>query len=87
MSSQHSYDSIITDIVQHIQTISSATQNEITAKSALIAEGILDSLAVISLITYLEEKYNINFEEGDMLSDDMTTPDGLSRMISSKLVN
>ena len=58
---------------------------EIHANTSLIAEGVVDSMTIIQLILYVENKYHVNFNEDDMLFDEMTNPLGFAGITFEKI--
>ncbi len=50
----------------------------------LIEEGILDSLAVVNLISYLEEAYRIEVEPGEVVVDNIGSIRKLTKFIEQK---
>ena len=51
----------------------------------LMEEGILDSLAIVHLISHLEEKYQIEVEAGEVVVDNIGTIKCLTNFIKRKL--
>jgi acyl carrier protein len=49
-----------------------------------LQNGHIDSLAFIKFIFRIEERFNIQFSESDMLSDQVKTVGGLIALIESK---
>lgn len=50
----------------------------------LIEEGILDSLAIVNLITHLEEEYQIEVEPGEVVVDNIGSIRRLTDFIKHK---
>ncbi|MFZ0544604.1 MAG: acyl carrier protein [Candidatus Promineifilaceae bacterium] len=59
-------------------------QNEVTADTSLISSGILDSLSLIRLINFVEEKFNLVIEDDEVIPDNFETINALDAMISAK---
>ncbi len=50
----------------------------------LIEEGILDSLAIVNLITHLEEDYRIEVEPGEIVVHNISSIRNLTKFIKHK---
>jgi len=59
--------------------------NALTDDTALIDTGILDSLATLKLITFLEEEFGIRVEAHEADSENLNTVADITRFVSSKL--
>ena len=57
----------------------------LTPTTELIRSGILDSLATLSLVTFLEEKYGIELEAHDMEAHHLGTLTGIEQLVQRKL--
>lgn len=51
----------------------------------LIDDGIIDSSAVLSLIMQIEDKYNIEFLDEELIPENFNTVNDLSNIIVEKL--
>lgn len=51
----------------------------------LIGSGILTSLALINLLNHVEDHYEIEFGEGDIIPEHFETIDVLEQFINNKL--
>jgi hypothetical protein len=49
-----------------------------------LAEGLLDSLAVEQLIAYLEESFDIEFDDEELVAENFATIDVVARFVDSK---
>ncbi|TRW90813.1 acyl carrier protein [Candidatus Methylobacter oryzae] len=50
----------------------------------LIDEGILDSLAIMNLIAWLEKQYAIEFDEGDIVLENFNSVNALVDFVQKK---
>lgn len=50
----------------------------------LLEQGILNSLAIVNLISYLEEEYRIEVEPGDVVVDNIGSIRNLTKFIEQK---
>ena len=59
--------------------------DELTDSTPLISGGILDSIATIKLVTYVEDKYDVTFEPHEVDRENLDTLDLIVRVLRSKL--
>ena len=57
---------------------------ELTDQTPLISGGILDSIATLQLVTFLEETYKVSFEAHEVDRDNLDTLDLIVRQLASK---
>lgn len=50
----------------------------------LISGGILDSISTVKLVTFLEEKYGIEFQAHEIGSDNLETLELIARTVHTK---
>ena len=50
----------------------------------LIDAGIMDSLAIINTVAYLEKQYGIEFDDGDLVPEHFMSINALSAFVLSK---
>ena len=58
---------------------------ELTDETPLITGGILDSLATLKLVTFIEDRYRIALQAHEADADNLNTLTDITRLISSKL--
>ena len=58
---------------------------ELTDSTPLITGGILDSLATIKLVVFLEERFQIKIEAHETMADYLDTVADIAQLVSSKL--
>jgi acyl carrier protein len=58
----------------------------LTDEVPLISGGILDSIATLKLVMYLEERFGITFEAHEADRDHLDTIPAIRRLVASKLV-
>ena len=58
---------------------------ELTDSTPLITDGILDSLATIKLVAFLEERFQIQIQAHETMADYLDTISDIARLVSSKL--
>jgi acyl carrier protein len=74
------------DIKEYILTEFLPGENpaELTDSTPLITGGILDSLATIKLVLFLEERYKIQIEAHETMVDYLDTITDIAQLVSSK---
>jgi acyl carrier protein len=58
---------------------------ELTDSTPLITGGILDSLATIKLVAFLEQRFNIQIQAHETMVDYLDTVTDIAQLVSSKL--
>jgi acyl carrier protein len=58
--------------------------DELTAETPLISGGILDSLAMIRLVTFIQEQYSVEIRPHEVSVDHLNTITDIARLIESK---
>ena len=58
--------------------------NELTEKTELLTTGILDSLATLKLITYIEEQFEMEIEADEADETHLNTLEDIVSLIQSK---
>jgi acyl carrier protein len=58
--------------------------SELTDATPLISGGILDSLATIKLVTFLEERFKITIQAHEADADHMDTLADIAKLVASK---
>lgn len=61
------------------------SSDELTDDLPLIEKGILDSLALLSLVTHLENKLGIRIDDRDMVPENLGTLSSIHRYVTRKL--
>lgn len=59
--------------------------SELTDTTPLITGGILDSLATIKLVAFLEQRFKIQIQAHETMVDYLDTLTDISQLVSSKL--
>jgi acyl carrier protein len=59
--------------------------SQLTDTTPLIAGGILDSLATVKLIVFIEERYGITVEAHETVEENLGTLSDIGRFVQSKL--
>lgn len=58
---------------------------QLTMDTPLMASGILDSLATLELVSFLERQYGIELEAKDMDASRLGTLTDIAKLVNSKL--
>ncbi len=64
-----------------------AKRDELADSTPLITGGILDSLATLQLVHFLEEKYKIELQAFEVNVDHLNTVADIANLVHSKLAN
>ena len=67
------------------QFIPRENPKKLTIDNDLLEEGILDSLAIVHLVSHLEEEYQIEVEPGEVVVDNIGTIRCLTNFVKRKL--
>ena len=57
---------------------------ELTDSTELMTLGILDSVSIMQLVTFMEDTFGITFEASEVGIDYMNTLDDMARLVISK---
>ena len=58
--------------------------NELIDTTPLITGGILDSIATLKLVMFIEENYGVSFEAHEVDKENLDTIDRIVRLLKSK---
>lgn len=59
--------------------------DDLTDDLPLITGGILDSIATVKLVGYLEETYDVKFQAHEMSADYLDTLDDIAAIVEEKM--
>jgi acyl carrier protein len=82
MDRQGIHDTVKTFILE--QFLPGEDPNELTDDTPLMTTGILDSLATLKLVTFLEEKFNIAVEAHEADSENLNTLELITDLVARK---
>lgn len=57
---------------------------DVTSGTPLIEQGIIDSMGVMDLVTFIEQSFGVEFEMDDMTVEKLGTVAAISKLITSK---
>jgi acyl carrier protein len=80
-------DAIKQDIKDYImgEFLPGENPDELTDTTPLISGGILDSIATLKLVMYVEEKYGISLEPHEVDKENLDSLELITRLLRSKL--
>lgn len=58
--------------------------DELTEETQLFSSGVLDSLASLKLVEFLEERFAIQVEAHDVVADNLDTLSSIANFVQSK---
>ena len=59
--------------------------NALTDETPLISGGILDSVAIVKLVDFLENRFGVSFQAHEMSTDYLDTLKQISKILESKM--
>lgn len=62
----------------------SGSSDELTDSTPLISGGILDSISTLQLVSFLEEKFKIEFRPNEVDQDNLNTISRIANFVRSK---
>jgi acyl carrier protein len=82
MTSEH----IRTKIKEYIQSNFVFEENgELREDQSLLKTGIVDSTGILELIAYVEEEFNVHFQDGELVADNFDTIERVTACVERKL--
>lgn len=79
-------DEIRNNISQFIsKTFLFDPNKKIDEKVSLLGTGVIDSTGVLELISYLETKYQIKFEDEELIGENFDSVENITGFLSKKL--
>ena len=79
-------DSIQSTVKAYIleQFLPDANPDDLTADTRLISGGILDSLATVKLVVFLEQQFGIDGDAPEVNNENLETIDLIAKLVRSK---
>jgi len=75
-------DTVRTFILQHF--LPGEDPRNLTDDMELKESGILDSLSTLKLVTFLEERFQVEFEANDLDAGNLSTLTNIERLVTDK---
>lgn len=66
------------------QFLPDANADELTAETPLVAGGILDSLATVRLVMFLEQQFGIEVQAHEVNADNLDSLERIAALVRSK---
>ena len=79
----------MTEIKQKIKTFITenflfGNDDGMTDDSSFLEEGIIDSTGVLELVTYLEEEFNINIQDDELIPENLDSINNVTAFLQRK---
>lgn len=58
---------------------------QLTNETSFLDSGIIDSTGILELITFLEETYNINIEDDELIPENLDSLNSVAKFIKQKI--
>jgi acyl carrier protein len=84
MSDLNNINSIVKDYVMR-EFLPGEDPNELLDSTPLVSGGILDSLATVKLVAFLEDKYGVQFQPHEISADHLDTLPDIANTVTKKL--
>jgi acyl carrier protein len=78
-------DSVKSKVEEHILSSSFNEKNKIEEDTMIFKEGILDSMGLMTLITFLEEEFGIATQDTDLVEENFETIAAITNFVTQKL--
>ncbi len=72
-------------ILGHIRELAAASNVTVTRDTGLLDTGLLDSINLVGLIQFLEEKFEVKIPDSDIGADLFTSPATLIAYVEKRL--
>jgi acyl carrier protein len=72
-------------ILEHIRGVAAGSSVSVTRETGLLETGLLDSINLVGLIQFLEERFSIRIPDNDIGADLFTSPATLIAYVEGKL--
>ena len=81
-----SEEDIKEEVLSFIKSLVQANKDSVTSASRVLSEQLVDSLAVIQLVGFIESKFNIKMEQADLTVDNLDSADRITNYLLEKKV-
>lgn len=71
-------------IKEYVRNSTFNDSSRINDDTMIFKEGILDSMGLVTLISFLEEEFNIQAEDSDLVEENFETINAIAEFISRK---
>ena len=76
--------SVISDVKEYVLANTFSDSKKIDGNTFLFKEGFFDSMGFVSLISFIEEKYQIQINDNDLIEENFESINAIAQFISSK---
>jgi acyl carrier protein len=78
-------DTVKNKVAEHIVSSSFNDKTKIEEDTMIFKEGILDSMGLMTLITFLEEEFGIATQDTDLVEENFESIKAITNFVSQKL--
>ena len=78
-------DNVKSTVREHIISSSYNEDHKVEEDTMIFKEGILDSMGLMTLITFLEEEFGIATQDTDLVEENFESVNAITRFVSGKL--
>ena len=78
-------DNVKSKVVEHIASSSFNDMSKIEEDTMIFKEGILDSMGLMTLITFLEDEFGIATQDTDLVEENFESVNAITDFVSRKL--
>lgn len=75
---------VISDVKEYVLASTFTDSKKIDENTFLFKEGFFDSMGFVSLISFIEEKYQIQINDNDLVEENFESINAIAQFISSK---
>ncbi len=76
---------IAAEVVEHVTRNRPAVSKQVTAETRLLEDGVIDSLGLLDLVAFVEEKYGVYVDDFEVDLDNFGSATAVERFVNSKL--
>ncbi len=75
---------IAAEVIEHVTRNRPAQSSQVTAKTRLLEDGVIDSLGLLDLVAFVEEKYGVYVDDFEVDLDNFGSAEAVERFVKSK---
>lgn len=72
-------------ILGHIRNVAAGSEVAVTAETRLLETGLLDSINLVGLLQFLEERFSLSVPDSDIGADLFSSPASLAAYVERRL--
>jgi acyl carrier protein len=72
-------------IIAHIAEVAAGSSVEVTRETGLLESGLLDSINLVGLIQFIEEKFSIQIPDSDIGAELFETPASIADYVERRM--